>query len=95
MDELFEKVKKIIADKLEVEESKITLDASFRQILAPILSIPTNSCMESKKSLASRFPMKKRMSSKLFAMHTNSSRPRSNNDHFVKARADSLPWLCE
>ena len=33
MDELFEKVKKIIADKLEVEESKITLDASFRQDL--------------------------------------------------------------
>jgi acyl carrier protein len=33
MDELFEKVKKIIADKLEVEEGKITLDASFRQDL--------------------------------------------------------------
>jgi len=33
MDELFERVKKIIADKLEVEESKITLDASFRQDL--------------------------------------------------------------
>ncbi len=33
VDELFERVKKIIADKLEVEESKITLDASFRQDL--------------------------------------------------------------
>ena len=33
MDELFEKVKKIIAEKLEVEEDKITLDASFRQDL--------------------------------------------------------------
>ena len=33
MDELFEKVKKIITDKLEVEDSKITLDASFRQDL--------------------------------------------------------------
>ncbi|MBU0954601.1 MAG: acyl carrier protein [Spirochaetes bacterium] len=33
MDELFERVKKIIADKLEVEESKITMDASFRQDL--------------------------------------------------------------
>ena len=33
MDELFEKIKKIIADKLEVEEDKITLDASFRQDL--------------------------------------------------------------
>ena len=33
MDELFEKIKKIIADKLEVEESKITLEASFRQDL--------------------------------------------------------------
>jgi acyl carrier protein len=33
MDELFEKIKKIIAEKLEVEESKITMDASFRQDL--------------------------------------------------------------
>jgi acyl carrier protein len=32
-DELFEKMKKLIADKLEVEESKITLDSSFRQDL--------------------------------------------------------------
>ena len=33
MDELFEKIKKIIADKLEIEEGKITLDSSFRQDL--------------------------------------------------------------
>lgn len=33
MDELFEKIKKIIAEKLEVEEDKITLEASFRQDL--------------------------------------------------------------
>ncbi len=33
MDELFERITKIIADKLEVEESKITLEASFRQDL--------------------------------------------------------------
>ena len=33
MDELFEKIKKIIAEKLEVDESKITMDASFRQDL--------------------------------------------------------------
>jgi acyl carrier protein len=33
MDELFEKMKKLIADKLEVDEGKITLDASFRQDL--------------------------------------------------------------
>jgi acyl carrier protein len=33
MDELFERIKKIIADKLEVEEGKITLEASFRQDL--------------------------------------------------------------
>ena len=33
MDELYEKIKKIIADKLEVEEAKINLDASFRQDL--------------------------------------------------------------
>jgi acyl carrier protein len=33
MDELYEKVKKIIAEKLEVEEDKITPEASFRQDL--------------------------------------------------------------
>jgi acyl carrier protein len=33
MDDLFEKMKKLIADKLEVEEDKITMDASFRQDL--------------------------------------------------------------
>jgi acyl carrier protein len=33
MDELFEKVKKIIAEKLDVEEAKITAEASFRQDL--------------------------------------------------------------
>ncbi|MDR1839504.1 MAG: acyl carrier protein, partial [Treponema sp.] len=29
MDELFEKMKKLIAEKLEVDEGKITLEASF------------------------------------------------------------------
>jgi len=33
MDELFDKVKKIIAEKLDVDESKITPEASFRQDL--------------------------------------------------------------
>ncbi|HNY20809.1 MAG TPA: acyl carrier protein [Treponemataceae bacterium] len=33
MDELFLKIQKLIADKLDIEESKITLDASFRQDL--------------------------------------------------------------
>ena len=33
MDELFNKMQKLIADKLEIEESKVTLDASFRQDL--------------------------------------------------------------
>ena len=33
MDELFEKMKKLIAEKLDVDESKITMDASFRQDL--------------------------------------------------------------
>jgi acyl carrier protein len=33
MDELFEKVKKIIADKLEIDGSKITEASSFRQDL--------------------------------------------------------------
>ena len=29
MDELFEKIQKLIADKLEIDEGKITLDSSF------------------------------------------------------------------
>ncbi|MCX7025369.1 MAG: acyl carrier protein [Spirochaetes bacterium] len=33
MDELFNKIKKIIAEKLDVPEDKISLDASFRQDL--------------------------------------------------------------
>jgi acyl carrier protein len=33
MDELFEKVKKLIATKLEIDEAKVTLEASFRQDL--------------------------------------------------------------
>jgi acyl carrier protein len=32
-DELFEKMKNLISTKLDVEESKITMDASFRQDL--------------------------------------------------------------
>ncbi|MGP1369064.1 MAG: acyl carrier protein [Treponema sp.] len=30
MDELFEKIQKLIAEKLEIDESKITIDSSFR-----------------------------------------------------------------
>ena len=33
MDELFEKIQKLIADKLEIDEGKITLDSSFRNDL--------------------------------------------------------------
>ncbi|MDR2501161.1 MAG: acyl carrier protein [Treponema sp.] len=33
MDELFEKMQKLIAQKLEIAAEKITLDASFRQDL--------------------------------------------------------------
>jgi acyl carrier protein len=33
MDELFEKMKKLIADRLEIDESKITMESSFRQDL--------------------------------------------------------------
>lgn len=33
MDEVFEKVKKIIAEKLDIEEDKITMEASFRNDL--------------------------------------------------------------
>ena len=33
MDEVFEKVKKIIAERLDIEEDKITMEASFRQDL--------------------------------------------------------------
>ncbi len=34
MDELFVKIQKLIAEKLEIDESKITLDSSFRQDLS-------------------------------------------------------------
>ena len=30
MDELFAKIQKLIAEKLDIDESKITLDSSFR-----------------------------------------------------------------
>ena len=30
MDELFQKMQKIIAEKLDIDESKVTLDSSFR-----------------------------------------------------------------
>jgi acyl carrier protein len=33
MDDLFPRMKKLIADKLEIDESKITLESSFRQDL--------------------------------------------------------------
>ncbi len=33
MDEVFEKVKAIIAEKLDIEENRVTLEASFRQDL--------------------------------------------------------------
>jgi len=33
MDELFERLKKLITENLEIDEDKITLDASFRQDL--------------------------------------------------------------
>ncbi|MCG8477578.1 MAG: acyl carrier protein [Spirochaetales bacterium] len=33
MDELFEKMKKLIAEKLEIDEEKITAESSFRQDL--------------------------------------------------------------
>ncbi len=33
MDELFEKIKKLIAEKLEIDADKVTLEASFRQDL--------------------------------------------------------------
>ena len=33
MDELFEKIQKLIADKVEIDEGKITLDSSFRNDL--------------------------------------------------------------
>ena len=33
VDELFEKMKKLIADKLEIDAAKVTMEASFRQDL--------------------------------------------------------------
>jgi acyl carrier protein len=33
MDELFEKIKKLIAEKLEIDAAKVTMEATFRQDL--------------------------------------------------------------
>ncbi len=33
MDDLFAKMKKLIADRLEIDEAKITMESSFRQDL--------------------------------------------------------------
>jgi acyl carrier protein len=33
MDELFDKMKKLIAEKLEIDPAKVTMEASFRQDL--------------------------------------------------------------
>ncbi len=33
MDELFEKMKKLVSEKLEIDEDKITMDSSFRNDL--------------------------------------------------------------
>ena len=33
MEDLFKKIQKLIAEKLEIEEDKVTLDSSFRQDL--------------------------------------------------------------
>lgn len=33
MDELFSKIQSLIAEKLEIDEAKITMDSSFRQDL--------------------------------------------------------------
>ena len=33
MEDVFKKIQKLIAEKLEIEEDKITLDSSFRQDL--------------------------------------------------------------
>jgi acyl carrier protein len=33
MDELFEKMKKLIAEKLEIDAGKVTMEATFRQDL--------------------------------------------------------------
>jgi len=33
MDELFNRIQKLIAEKLEIDESKVTLESSFRQDL--------------------------------------------------------------
>ena len=50
MDELFSKMQKLIADKLEIEESKVTMDASFRQDPAQTASILMNWYMPLKKN---------------------------------------------
>ena len=59
MDEVFEKVKKIIAEKLDIEEDKITMEASFRRIWALTALTPMSSSMLSKRRWESRFQTRK------------------------------------
>ena len=68
-DELFQKMQKIIADKLEIDPSKVTPDATFRGDLGAD-SLDTYE--------ESRFRMKPPTSSRASRTHTTTSRRTSN-----------------
>ena len=76
MDELFEKMKKLIADRLEIDESKITLDSSFRQDLGAD-SLDTYELVYAiEEELGISIPDEKAKSSRRCATLLNTSDPR-------------------
>ena len=82
MDELFEKIQKLIADKLEIDEGKITLDSSFRNDLGAD-SLDTYELVYAiEEELGVSIPDEKATNSKLFAtLMTSSSLNRANKSY--------------
>jgi hypothetical protein len=58
MDETFEKIKKLIADKLEIDASKVTMKLLSARILVQTALIPMNSSMHLKMRWVFQSPMK-------------------------------------
>ena len=82
MDELFEKIQKLIADKLEMMKEKLLWILLSEMILELIALILMNWYMLSKKNWELASQMKKQTNSKLFAMlMTSSSLNRANNSY--------------
>jgi ribonuclease III len=86
MDELFEKMKKLIADRLEIEEAKITLDSSSARTSGPTAWTPTSWCTQSRKSWESASPTRRPTSSRPCATRWNTSARRSRNRAYLFKR---------